>query len=349
MIKVRGIKKIYWCDFYTATGERVRESLHTQDKQEARELEAKLIASTEKRTQERSRGGITLKEAFTHAMRVRDEWRSAKSLHSINQIYGTISRHFGEDCYLADLDDDRMLEYGEELWDTGLTASTINKRFSLVAVLFDEAIQWKKFHGRKPNTVRYKVKNGRRRLISIVEEKQVLSILRASASPWEHSMADLIVVLADTGLRLSEALTIDPRNIQGNSVMVVDTKTGDDRAVPLTSRAQEVLTRLSQEHTDNLFQPLTRSTISHIWRRVRAKMGLANEPEFVLHAFRHTYGSTLANAGVDAFRIQKAMGHKVIATTQRYVKVASSALDGLADIMQNRCDQKCDQNVSKTG
>lgn len=91
--------------------------------------------------------------------------------------------------------------------------------------------------------------------------------------------------------------------------------------------------------------PLTSSsTASHIWRRVRTKMGLQGEHEFVLHAFRHTYGSTLANTRVDAFRIQQLMGHANIVTTQGYVRVSMNSLDIAPSIMEERVTKR-DQNV----
>ena len=91
--------------------------------------------------------------------------------------------------------------------------------------------------------------------------------------------------------------------------------------------------------------PLTSSSApSHIWRSVRTKMGLQGEHEFVLHAFRHTYGSTLANAGMDAFRIQQLLGHENIVTTQGYVKVSMNSLDIAPSIMEERVTKR-DQNV----
>ncbi|MBA2660558.1 MAG: site-specific integrase [Nitrosospira sp.] len=348
MIKPVGRKGIYWCSFYPVGGKRVRESLHTTDKKEAQQREAKLMLEAEAKATARREGGLTLKEAFTHAMRVRDSWRSAKCPQSIHNIYVMLVKHFGEDCYLSELDDETMLEYGEQLHDGGLTASTINKRFSVIAVLFEEAIRWKKYHGRKPNTIRYRVKNGRRRLISNQEELQAISLLQASGSPWENAMADLVATLADTGLRLSEALNLQPQHISeyAKAVLVVDTKTDEDRAVPLTDRAFRILTRRAQGNS-KLFSPLTRNSACHIWDRVRTKMGLQDEKEFVLHAFRHTYGSTLANAGMDAFRIQKLMGHATILTTQRYVKVANSSLTEASSIMTARSAQKPTQSGVK--
>ena len=78
-----------------------------------------------------------------------------------------------------------------------------------------------------------------------------------------------------------------------------------------------------------MFHPLKPNGISHTWHRIRLKMGLEHDKEFVLHAFRHTYGSTLANTGIDSFRIQKVMGRKSIQTTEKYVQVADSALEAL--------------------
>ena len=348
MIKIRDSSKVWHCDFRTSSGKRVRQSLHTTDKREALQREAALQLKAEGKKPGSEPHGITLKDAFRHALRSRDQWRSAKSLHSIHQVYGMVEEHFGETCSLSSLDEDVLLEYGEQLYDEGLTPSTINKRLSIISVLFDECIKRNKYEGKKPSIERYKVKNGRRRVITPEEKATAISLCNKS-SPYEAAMADFIVILADTGLRLSEALKIQPRNVnlEAKSLLVVDTKTGEDRRVPLTDAAVEVLGRRT---TAPVFQPLNPSVISHTWRRIRLKMGMEKDREFVLHAFRHTYGSTLANAGVDSFRIQKVMGHKTIQTTEKYVHVADSALDGLADVIQVRDqqrDQQCDQEGTK--
>jgi integrase len=333
MIKQRTLSGIYSCDFRTLEGKRVRKSLHTTDRREAKKREAKLIREA-KADSRRREADIKLCEAFHHALRVRDEWRSAKRLDSVRQVYKSVEDHFGANRPLSQIDSEAILKLGEKLRRKGNTASTINKRLSVMSVLFDEAIEWGKYRGEKPRMVRHRVRNARRRLITPAEESKAISLCIQS-SPYESAMADLIVVLADTGLRLSEALGIQPEhiNIEAEAVMVVDTKSGDDRVVPLTGRALEILKR---RNVAPVFQPLNAYVVSHIWRRIRKKMGLEHDKEFVLHSFRHTYGSILANAGTDAFRLQKAMGHKNIQSTQRYIKVSAAALKGLSSIMEQR-------------
>lgn len=333
-IKATGKKGTYWCDFYTSEGKRIRQSLHTRDKEKAQEIEAKLISDDAHRATRQRKGGITLAEAFQHVLRVRDEWRSAKQLNSIKLIYKSVEAHFGAKRQLSQIDAEDILQFTENLSRKGNRPSTINKRLSMLSVLFDEAIGWKKYAGEKPRMVRYKVSNARRRTITPEEEATAIALC-IKDSPYESAMADLIVVLADTGLRLSEALGIQPEhiNMEAEAVMVVDTKSGDDRVVPLTGRALEVLQRRNKAP---VFHPLNAYVVSHIWRRIREKMGLEHDKEFVLHSFRHTFGSTLANAGTDSFRLQKVMGHKSIQSTQRYIKVSVSALKGLSRIMEER-------------
>ncbi len=345
VLRIKGKKKIYHCDFRAPDGRRIRQSLHTSDRAEAQALEIKLRYDAKSVCDRIRRGGITLSEAFQHALRVRDSWRSAKSLGSIEIVYMQVAEYFGPLRPLSTITSEALLQYGEKLKRAGKAPSTINKRLFLISVLFDEAMKWKKYSGEKPFIIPYKINNTRRRLITPEEEAKAISLCKRS-SPHESAMADLIIVLADTGLRLSEAFKIKPRNVDldNRAVLIMDTKSGDDRVVPLTKRALELLKR---RNVAPVFGPLNTDNVEKIWSRIRKKMGLEHDREFVLHAFRHTYGSTLANAGTDSFRLQKVMGHRSLMTTNKYVKVSASALKGLSNIMEERTS-KYEEEVSSS-
>lgn len=331
MLTKKGTKGIYWCDFRSPSGERIRQSLHTTDEGTAIQAAAKLLALDGKVDT-----SLTIEEAYRHAMRVREQWRSAKQLRGIQLLYDATVRQFGATTRLSQLTDDMLLAYGEQLVANGLTGSTINKRFGIINVLFDEAIKWRKHDGHKPRTVRYKVNPPRQRLITPKEQAQAIAILRAGESPYHQAMADLVTVLADTGMRLSEALKLEPIHLhpQYRAVLVTKTKNGKDRSVPLTQRALDILVNRAKMFSVLMYPLTCPTTCSKLWGKVRNKMGLEHETEFVLHALRHTYGSTLANAGTDAFRIQQVMGHENITTTQGYVKVSMSALNNLPDVIE---------------
>ena len=64
-------------------------------------------------------------------------------------------------------------------------------------------------------------------------------------------------------------------------------------------------------------QPLLVTTLDHQHFKIREKLDYPND--FVLHSLRHTFGTRLGEAGVDAFTIKELMGHTSILVSQRYV------------------------------
>lgn len=90
----------------------------------------------------------------------------------------------------------------------------------------------------------------------------------------------------------------------------------------------------ARSHLGTPFGTLTVDSADDEWSWVRTRLGLDADKEFVLHMLRHSTASRLADAGVDAFRIQKMMGHKTIMTTQKYVHVSAEALQGLTGALE---------------
>jgi integrase len=71
---------------------------------------------------------------------------------------------------------------------------------------------------------------------------------------------------------------------------------------------------------ENLFQNINTNThikdVKRSFQKARTLAGLAN---FRFHDLRHTFGSRLAEKGVDAFTIMELMGHSDLRMTERYV------------------------------
>jgi hypothetical protein len=89
------------------------------------------------------------------------------------------------------------------------------------------------------------------------------------------------------------------------------TRTTIARIVPLTPRAKSLL----------------QSRVPSYWfDKAKEAMGLAAEKDFVLHACRHTCAARLVEAGVNLRVIQRWLGHKSLATTERYAKCGDDML-----------------------
>lgn len=330
MIKLRG--GVWWSDFRRPDGTRVRKSLGTTDKKEAQQLEAKLMTQVDA-VKPVKVAAKSLKDVFDGAMREHERWRSAKSPKTLKDNWKYVTSYFDENRDIYSITTKDIVAYAMQMSEAGLSASTINQRMSLLSVLFNQMEVWG-YEIQRPKITRRKVSKGRQRRITPQEEAQIHKEFSAGIRPRHADMSDLIVVLIDTGMRLSEALRIRDMDIdrQQRTVTIWENKADHPRAVPMTARVFEVFERKSELATP--FGSLTVDAADHEWAWVRTRMGLDADKEFVIHALRHSTASRLADAGVDAFRIQKMMGHKNIATTMKYVHVSAAGLHGLAGVLE---------------
>src|SRR5690606_7341042 len=100
------------------------------------------------------------------------------------------------------------------------------------------------------------------------------------------------------------------------------TKSGEERAVPLVGEARTVLEELhklrTSEKDDYVFAgmrggPLNAAHLSKRFRYYRKKVKLPKEIRF--HSLRHTFASWWVLRGGDLYRLKEVMGHADVQTT----------------------------------
>jgi integrase len=147
-----------------------------------------------------------------------------------------------------------------------------------------------------------------------------------------------------TGLRLGELVALRWRDVDWIAGVVrvrrnyVRGRDGtpksrrSSRAVPMADVVGGVLDRLYQ---DSAFQgdddlvfahPVTGHAIAkaNVTRRLHKALGDAGlDRDHVFHDLRHTFGTTMAAAGVPMRTVQEWMGHRHISTTERYAPRAT--------------------------
>jgi site-specific recombinase XerD len=112
------------------------------------------------------------------------------------------------------------------------------------------------------------------------------------------------------------------------------TKNGQPRTVILSGKAMEILQQAKDYQERNFVQPVgvvfanpktlqPYYNIWETWKRVRAEADLE---DVRLHDLRHSFASTLINAGVSIYEVQKLLGHSNVTVTQRYAHLASERL-----------------------
>ncbi len=184
-----------------------------------------------------------------------------------------------------------------------------------------------------------------RRLPRGLDRAEVAALLASFRSVRDRAIAGLMLL---SGLRSAEVLGLGIRDVDvgGGWVRVIG-KGDKERRVPLdhqvaalvqtyllTERPETASTRLFVvAKGPNRGQPLSPAGLRTIFRYHRQRAGVdAGHP----HALRHTFGTALAEAGVDLAVVQALMGHDHVDSAAAYVHLAPAHLRAAYDAARAR-------------
>lgn len=185
-----------------------------------------------------------------------------------------------------------------------------------------------------------RVPRGRMRVITKQEEDLAVKHLRETkrirGGKNYTDIADLVICLVDTGMRLGEMLKLryEDVNFDTNLISIWINKGGRPRSIPMTKRVREIMLA-RQNNTPDMPFHLNNDQAINAWQWVRKEMGLAHDKEFVLHALRHTCASRLLNKGADIVTIRDWLGHADIATTMIYAHLQPNKLAHAAAMLDS--------------
>jgi site-specific recombinase XerD len=137
----------------------------------------------------------------------------------------------------------------------------------------------------------------------------------------------LIATLWRAGLRISEALALEPRDLDNGVLRVRRGKGSKCRVVALDPEAQGVLQTWTERKalldiggpllSTLAGKPLLASYVRNLLPRLARKAGI--DKRCHAHGLRHTFASELADEKTDVRVIQRALGHTSLQTTQNYI------------------------------
>jgi integrase len=219
-----------------------------------------------------------------------------------------------------------------------LSPASINRELATLRRLIRLAHEWRVIN-RVPRIRLLRGEKIREYIVSSDHEK----LYFGTATGDLHDVAALLL---ETGLRAGEALTLDWTSVRLDpasgarfghlTVRAKNSKSSKPRNVPLTSKAAEILSGRGVKRAGLVFQrdgsPLVLTRLDQQHRRLRKLLKLPED--FVLHSFRHTYGTRLGEAGADAFTIMRLMGHSTVVVSQRYVHPTPETLESAVERME---------------
>lgn len=338
---------------YTRNGERTREPLksipivsksdrqaYKESKQIANRIAAERIEEIRKDElglTNRHRDLLLLDWCDTYTERVKSRVRSERYPLLVESVKDVIRDYSGENTRLQDVDRNYTLGFidyvrnvytikaGAQHRGEHLKPSTANKKCVIFSSILKEAVKCDLLRKNPFNEVeradKISVPETDNRGLTIEELKRLIDTDTKSARTKQA-----FLFMCFCGLRVSDAkkLRWSEINIDGEqyTMRIRQKKTEKPLVVPLSENAIKYLPENIGE--DELVFPdlPTEQTMNRSVKIWAKNAGISDWEHIHLHTARHTFGSMLANAGIDVTITAKLMGDEVRTVSKYYIHIA---------------------------
>jgi integrase len=266
--------------------------------------------------------------------------REGKAVMASNIGYKRLHERFGG-RRAEEITSDDVDRWRRDLAEA-MAPATVNLHLCLLRAIFSSAVRARRLTPTQlPQVAALKINNKLVRYLTVEEEERLLE-----ASPERLRL--LVLVAIHTGMRKGELLNLiwDDLDFISHTITVREGKSGEGRRLPMSGTAQRALMGLrelkEQLLTKNLSDNSSSSwvfsapwggfqmNLNRNWYGALKRAGLKN---FRFHDLRHTFASRLGMAGVDLYRVQTLMGHKMPAMTLRYAHLSPEHLRAAVELL----------------
>lgn len=149
-------------------------------------------------------------------------------------------------------------------------------------------------------------------VVRVLTEPEYRIIQGFNASRKHQQKKDIAVFICNTGLRVTEFVSVRPEHIQNNVLHVLG-KGAKPRDIPLNRTCQEILSRYEVNPIN--FRKSKYLSIYNVRYALEMLGRLLNLPYINPHCLRHFFATYLLSKGADIKSVSTLLGHASIKTT----------------------------------
>lgn len=206
--------------------------------------------------------------------------------------------------------------------------NTVRLELALLSVVFEQCRkEWGYDVGNPVKQIRVpKPGRPRQRRLEVGEEDALLAACRASGARYLHAV---VVLAIETGMRFGElaGLRWEHIDLVKRTAYLPDTKNGQDRLVPLSTRALSAIQSQPRSIDGRVFT-VKPGSITSVFRdalaRAQKASGLLDGLRF--HDLRHEAVSRLFEKGLNPIEVGMISGHRTMSMLQRYAHLRAEDL-----------------------
>jgi len=323
---IRKRKTIWWIDFVSPSGERVRRSTETQDKALAEELHDRLkgdVWRLEKIGDKRRR---TWQEAVVRWLKE----QAHKATHEEDKAkLRWLDRHLaGKE--LDTINRAMVDRITEAKLAGGCSNATVNRTLALLRAILRRAHRDWEWLDTAPAIRLLKEASRRIRFLTLDQAHRLLDEL-------PPHLADMATFTLSTGLRAANVTGLTWQQVDPDRKLarVHPDQAKGRRATPVPSNESALRTLEKQigKHPTIVFT-YSGCSIERVstaaWYKALKRAGIA---DFKWHDLRHTWANRAVQSGVPLFALQEMAGWETPGMARRYAHLASGHLPAHADMM----------------
>jgi integrase len=213
--------------------------------------------------------------------------------------------------------------------------ATVNRELNLLSAAINVARKEWGIHIENPVALirRPHAGKGRTRRLSDDESQRLLSVLKIGGRRQDGTfdggarnywIAPLVQLALETGMRQGELLKLMWADVDltARTAHLPDTKNGDARTVPLSTRAAMVLSHLPHSIDGQVF-PITKGAVQKAFLRGCRRAGVH---DLRFHDLRHEAISRFFELGLNPMEVAAISGHKTLHMLKRYTHLKATNL-----------------------
>jgi integrase len=223
--------------------------------------------------------------------------------------------------FLATIRSTDIAKYRDTRLSLGLSPFTVNNELILLSNLFSVASkEWgfESLDNPVSKVARPKLPKGRDRRLEPGEEQLLLKHLPSGVRP-------VVQFALEAAARRGEILEIRWKDVDlsRRAIRLQDTKNGESRDIPLSTRAVEILKRQPRKLRDDRVFPISGAHVSKSFRQACQAAGIE---DLRFHDLRHEATSRLFEKGLNPMQVAAVTGHKTLVMLKRYTHLKAEDL-----------------------
>ena len=266
---------------------------------------------------------------------------SKKNAKEETRLINVVIKEFGQ-YHLSNIKPSMIKNWLDSLKKKGRAGSTINHHLSTLSVIIDTAMkEWHYVLPENPckNVKRAPTGKSRDRRLMTGEEDRIIAECMNSRNKWVAAGTKLSI---ETGMRQGEIFRLQWENIdlEKRVATAYETKNGDNRDIPLSSRAVAILNSLTSDNEGKVFkctQHGVASSMRYAIKKARAiyleeckKLHIKPEKGYLEnlrpHDLRHEATSRFFEMDLNMMEVSSITGHKTLEMLKRYTHLKAANL-----------------------